>query len=223
MRLSRVGWLATTMTALFALGGEARAQSSSLFGSPGQRRSLTLEDTSFSYVKVDPPKEIVLNDLITVVVDEKQRFYSRGEMDQRKRANTDVRLQDWFTFDGLWLDPIDENQRDIRLRGQLNSQFRTQAELQGRDALSFRIACRVVDIRPNGNLVLEGRRSVRNNEEIWEQALTGIVRREDVLPNNTILSEDISELSVYKRETGHVRDGYRRGWLSRVLAPYNPF
>jgi flagellar L-ring protein FlgH len=222
MKLQRVGWFATTMTALFAWCAEAGAQSSSLFGAPGHRRSLTLEDTSFSYVKVEPPKEIVLNDLITVVVDEKQRFYSRGEMDQRKRSNADARLQDWFTFNGLWLDPIPENQRDVRLRGQLNSQFRTQAELQGRDALSFRIACRVVDIRPNGNLVLEGRRNIRNNEEIWEQALTGICRREDVLPNNTVLSEDIYEISVYKRETGHVRDGYRRGWLSRVLAPYNP-
>jgi len=223
MKLCRIQWVASTLIALISVVVDAQAQSSSLFGAPGKRRTLTLEDTSFSYVKVEPPKEILMNDLITVVVDEKQRFYSRGEMDQRKRANADARLQDWFTFDGLWLDPLDENARDLRVRGQLNSQFRTQAELQGRDALSFRIACRVVDIRPNGNLVLEGRRQVRNNEEIWEQALTGIVRREDVLPNNTVLSEDIYELSVYKRENGHVRDGYRRGWLSRVFAPYNPF
>ena len=53
--------------------------------------------------------------------------------------------------------------------------------------------------------------------------MSGIVRREDVLPNNTILSEDVAELNIEKVETGHVRDGYKRGWLLRWLDNVGPF
>jgi flagellar L-ring protein precursor FlgH len=89
--------------------------------------------------------------------------------------------------------------------------------------MKFRISCRVVDIRPNGNLVIEGRRTVHNNSEVWEQSLTGEVRPKDVLPNNTVLSENVAELRIDKREAGHVRDGYRRGWLLKWLDKWQPF
>ena len=89
--------------------------------------------------------------------------------------------------------------------------------------MEFKIACTVVDIRPNGVLVIEGRRSIRNNEEVWDLSLTGSVRPEDVLTNNTVLSENIADLRIYKREAGSVRDSYRRGWLMHWLDTYQLF
>ena len=44
-------------------------------------------------------------------------------------------------------------------------------------------------------------------------AMLGVARPEDIGPDNVLLSQNISELSVYKRERGQVRDSYRRGWL----------
>jgi flagellar L-ring protein precursor FlgH len=81
----------------------------------------------------------------------------------------------------------------------------------------------VVDIRPIGHLVLEAHQSIRNNDEYWERSLSGIIRPEDILPNNTVLSEDVSELQITKRERGQVRDGYRRGWLYYLLDRYGAF
>ena len=80
----------------------------------------------------------------------------------------------------------------------------------------------MVDIRPNGNLVIEARRTIQNNDETWEQCLTGTVRREDVTPDNKVLSEDIAELRIHKRESGQVRDAYRRGWLVRFFEKWQP-
>ena len=69
----------------------------------------------------------------------------------------------------------------------------------------------MVDIRPNGNLILEGHRSIKNNEEVWDYSLTGEIRSDDVKPNNTVLSENVAALCINKREQGgHVRDSYRR-------------
>ena len=96
-------------------------------------------------------------------------------------------------------------------------------ELQTNDALLFRIAATVVDIRPNGTFVIEAHHKIHDNDELWEATLTGIIRREDVLPNNTVMSENIAELSIFKRELGHVRDGYKRGWFSYWFDRFSPF
>ena len=116
-----------------------------------------------------------------------------------------------------------QSRGDPHIRGEVDNKYRSESELETRDSMKFRIACRVVDVRPNGNLVLEGRRSIRNNNEMWDYFLLGEIRPGDVLPNNTVLSENVAELSIHKREAGHVRDGYRRGWLLRALDKYQPF
>jgi flagellar L-ring protein precursor FlgH len=85
------------------------------------------------------------------------------------------------------------------------------------------LTAEVVDIRPNGNLVIEAHKKIRNNNEIWEQSLSGVIRPQDVLPNNTVLSDKVMELSIDKRETGQIRDSYKRGWFTRWLDTYKPF
>ena len=101
--------------------------------------------------------------------------------------------------------------------------MRSEATLETRDSMKFRIACHVVDIRPNGNLVIEGRHTIQNNEEQWDCAVTGEVRPEDIKPDNSVQSENVADLRISKQERGHVRDGYRRGWVLEWLDRYQPF
>ena len=69
------------------------------------------------------------------------------------------------------------------IRGEIDNKLQAHGQLQTTDKLSFNIACEVVDIRPNGNLVLEGHRSIKNNEEVWEFLLSGETRPESIKPN----------------------------------------
>ena len=204
-----------------AVATAAEGPSSSLFGNPDRRQPLTLAEYSWTYPK--ELDEIRLNDLVTVIVDEKSAVISEGEMDRKKKAYGDLILKDWILLKGLAAIPDPQTLGDPHIRGEVDNKLRSEAGLQTRDSMKFRISCRVVDIRPNGNLVIEGRRTVRNNSEIWEQSLTGEVRPKDVLPNNTVLSENVAELRIDKREAGHVRDGYRRGWLLKWLDKWQPF
>ena len=62
--------------------------------------------------------------------------------------------------------------------------------------MRFRIAATVVDVLPNGNLVLEARKSIRSNQDLWEYSLTGEVRSIDVSSNNTVLSDHIANFKT---------------------------
>lgn len=202
---------------------ESRAQSSSLYGAPSARRDLTLMADSWTFQKPAEPVPVALHDIVTVVINESSVVISDGLMDRRKDAKGDLKLTNWIFLKGLsaFVNPMVSGEPEIA--GTVNNKMRSQASLETRDSMKFRLACTVVDIRPNGNLVLEGRRTIQNNDEIWEYSLTGEVRARDILPNNQVQSENVAEMRLDKREAGHVRDGYRRGWLLKLLDNYQPF
>lgn len=199
-----------------------RGQSSSLYGSAGGR-TLTLSQTSFTALETLQPKVVGMHDIITVVVQQKSQMLSEGEVQRRKRALLNAQLLDWLQFEGWNIKPGAQLDGDPTIQGIFNHEMRNISELETRDALEFRIACTIVDVRPNGHFVIEGKTLVHNNEEMWEHAVSGIVRPEDILPNNTILSENISQLRIEKCETGSVRDGYRRGWFQKWWDKHQPF
>jgi flagellar L-ring protein precursor FlgH len=203
------------------------AQDGSLFLNPTQaNHGLTLENSSFMYQQLPPesrPRQLQKHDIITVVVDVRSRFLSEGDGQARKTQSLTAVLADWIKLDNGHLKPAPQSDGDPTIAGTLNSQNRAQSDLELRDSLAFRMAAEIVDIQPNGNLVIEGHQTVRNNEEQWRISLTGVVRREAIQPDRTVSSDAIYDFNVDKEEVGQVRDGYARGWFARWYDRYKPF
>lgn len=206
-----------------ASASAAHAQRSSLYQQQAAARPLTLENNSWLYVAAPPVREVQVNDLVTILVKQKQQSQSEGEINRITQSSIDARLRDWVQLDGVGINLAPQRLGDPRARGSLDGTLRTNAELETASFIQFNITATVVDIRPNGNLVVEAHSSVKDNAEVWEASLSGIVRREDISPQNTIDSEKIAELMVHKRETGHVNDAYRRGWALKFYDKFKPF
>jgi flagellar L-ring protein FlgH len=213
---------ALAVVVLMVAAGQAAAQSSSLFGSPGGRPAL---DIFHNWVAEKPlePQPIELHDIISVTINESSVVISEGQMDRKKTAYGDLILKNWILLKGLSAKPDPQTAGSPHIRGELDNKMQSHADLETRDSMKFHIACSVVDIRPNGNLVVEGRREIHNNNELWEYSLSGEVRTKDIMPNNTINSENVAEMKLFKKETVHVRDGYRRGWMLKWLDYVQPF
>ena len=109
---------------------------------------------------------------MSVRVDIMSRMQSDGELRRRKNGLYDARLNDWIIFDGLrWVKPSPQSDGEPRVRGELRSSYRSLGELETSESLALNVAAEVVDIRPNGNLVLEGRATTRINDEMWTVTL----------------------------------------------------
>ena len=213
--------VAIGMTLIFA--GESFAQNSSLLGQIDQRQGLTLERASWTYQRVPEPHTIGLNDQVTVLVNNKSVFTNDGQMDRKKNGYGSLTLPNWVLFKGLSVIPDPQSLGDPKIRGEVDNKLRSQANLETREQMEFKITCKVVDIRPNGILVIEGTNSIKCNEEVFNYSLTGEIRAEDIKPDNTVLSSSIASLRINKYEEGHTRDGYRRGWMLKWLDKYQPF
>ena len=171
------------------------------------------------------PRPIQRHDIFTVRVEELSRFMSEGEGQRRKNINFLAVMQDWTRLNGLTKAERTQqtNGLDPRIQGQLQNQSLSQSDLETSERLTLNVAVEVVDIRPNGNLVLEGQKEITHNEEQWIVRLTGTCRQEDIGQDRVILSENIADLHVDRKLAGQVHDGWKRGWLTRVMDKVGPF
>lgn len=187
------------------------------------RPAVSLPDASWTYQPAPTMRVYQVNDVVTIRVDEITRMMAEGLAEQRKRTLTEAILTDWIRLDHFWFRPDPQEDGDPGVSARSNNNFRAESAVESRESLTFNIAATVVDIRPNGNLVLEARKGIRVNDNLWETSLSGMCRAEDVGPDNVVLSKDLIDLEIRKDDRGQLRDGYSRGWLKRFIDRFGPF
>jgi len=79
------------------------------------------------------------------------------------------------------------------------------------------VAARVVKVLDNGNLLIEGRRSLVVNTETQNITISGVVRPQDVTAANTVLSSQIADAEVQMEGDGLLAEAQRPGILYRIL------
>jgi len=91
------------------------------------------------------------------------------------------------------------------------------------ETMTASMSARVMEVLPNGNLVIRGSRQVRVNLEDQVIVLSGIIRPEDISVNNTILSSYVAEAKIEYYGSGVVSEKQRPGWMARLLDYVWPF
>ena len=91
------------------------------------------------------------------------------------------------------------------------------------EKITSRIAVRVADVLPNGNLIIEGRRETFVSGEKQEVILRGTVRGEDVTANNTVFSFNVADANISFVSKGTITDNQRKGWLHKAWEKITPF
>lgn len=80
--------------------------------------------------------------------------------------------------------------------GSLSTATSGQGQLQRDSRIVATVTARVVEVLPNGNLVIQGVRTIKRNRDLEYITLTGIVRPQDVDSDNSVLSSKISDLYI---------------------------
>jgi flagellar L-ring protein precursor FlgH len=98
-----------------------------------------------------------------------------------------------------------------------NSRYRVAQEF------SDRISVRVIEVLPNGHLVIRGKRRRVISDEQRELRLSGIVRPIDIMPDNTVRSQFIADLDIQYLGCGSESHFTNQGWAARALNRVWPF
>jgi flagellar L-ring protein precursor FlgH len=103
------------------------------------------------------------------------------------------------------------------------SSFNGGGQVNNSQSVSSSAAVLVVDVLPNGNLVIEGVHLVTFAGETQYVVLHGLVRPDDIGSNNTILSTNIADARIEFYNQGSLTDMQNRGWLSKLYEKLRPF
>lgn len=113
--------------------------------------------------------------------------------------------------------------KDNLVNYNFHPQMKTKTKTQYDNKLSFKVATSIIDILPNGNLVIQGRQEVRDRGEVYVIDLKGIVRREDISSGNTIDYTKIAEARISRTSRGQISDLNGTPWGSEALNKILPF
>jgi flagellar L-ring protein precursor FlgH len=79
------------------------------------------------------------------------------------------------------------------------------------------VSARVVNVLHNGNLYIEGRKTIQVNDEKQHIFISGIIRPKDVGPSNMVVSSSISDAQIRYEGRGPLSEKSRAGVFTRIL------
>lgn len=179
----------------------------------------SLQGYSLFLVRPPEPRAFQVHDLITIIVEETARATSSQSLDTNRESKSDGSVN-------AMIDPL--QLLELRLRQgalsnealigtDLSNEFKGEGDYERTDRLSTRVTAEIIDIKPNGTLVLQARKRIDQNGESQEYVLAGLCRQQDITTSNTILSTQVADLTVTISNDGEVRDAARKGWITRVF------
>ncbi|MEE4361544.1 MAG: flagellar basal body L-ring protein FlgH [Pseudomonadales bacterium] len=161
---------------------------------------LLFEDAKARYV----------GDTITVIL--------RERTDATKRSSASAGKSSAFAAGASGYLDIDDQAIDSSV------DFEGTGAADQRNELNGRITVTIAEVLPNGNLVVRGEKWIGINQGREYIQLDGIVRPEDVRPDNTVLSERVANAYITYGGDGMVADTTRAGFLTRFFqSPAWPF
>lgn len=84
-------------------------------------------------------------------------------------------------------------------------------------SLTANVTTKVVEVLPNNTMRIEGRQKITINGEDQEIVITGLVRSQDVSPDNTVLSNYVADAEIAFLGTGIVADKNNPGIITRLF------
>jgi len=95
--------------------------------------------------------------------------------------------------------------------------FAATGSLVNSNVISGRMTAQVTEVKPNGDLVILGKQTIEQNGEEQTISVSGVVRIEDVAPDNTVLSSSINNAKIKIDGNGPLAGKQRQGIITRLF------
>lgn len=181
---------------------------------------VSLESVSLFAVTPPPPRQWAKHDLVEIIINETSTQKLEQTMDTKKSFDLQAELKRFPSLRHLLeaqLREGDSTGLPVGVDAGAGSNFKGEGEFERKDRLTTRIAATVIEVKPNGTLVLEARRFSQTDGETKSMVLSGVCRAEDITKSNTIQSTQLANFVMKIEHEGEVKKAGEKGLIPRVL------
>lgn len=150
-----------------------------------------------------------VGDILTVLIIEFSEADNRNSTSTSKADNISISVDNGTGVLGFL--------PDFGLGASTSSTFTGDGVTSRRGSLKGKLTATIVEILPNGNYQVEGRRIIELNQDKQEMKLSGIVRPRDIRADNTVYSYLIADANIKYVGKGTINRASQVGLIRRIL------
>jgi flagellar L-ring protein precursor FlgH len=162
-----------------------------------------------------------IGDVVTVLLSESMNGSASATNEASRETSTDAltpgQLARFGTPGGMLLDSTGSTPIETAIASSGSGATGQSASLTGT------MTAQVVDVYPNGNLMIRGEKIVNfsNGSEVIQ--VKGIIRPQDIQPDNTIQSKRIASAQITYKGTGQNANASKTPWGTNLFMALWPF
>jgi len=173
------------------------------------------------------PKASKAHDRVTIVINEKTTARNEATTELERESSMAWALSKWFTVDvdkeGNLVAKPRTGDKKPNLDFTATREHSGEGETERMGTFRSELSGEVIEVLPNGQLVVEARSAVKVNDEEQVVVFTGRVDPADLDVNNSVESKRIIDKRIRFTGTGSISRMGKRGWGARILDAINPF
>lgn len=138
---------------------------------------------------IDDHRASRVGDILAVLISETHKVKNEDKVDRKNESSLSWRLEQFtLSSDTFNVLPAIDSHTEKEMIG--------LAKQEKDSSLTARVSVVVVDVQPNGNLIVAGTRVVQIDDETKTLKISGIVRALDVTTKNTVTSHQVADARV---------------------------
>jgi len=162
-------------------------------------------------------------DIITIVVSETASASKQANTDTNRSTGINAGIPNFMGLENVGIFKNNIGDLSKLLSANVDSKYSGAGSTSRQEDLKATISAKVIDVLPNGNLLIEGRRNIKVNNEDQEMVLEGVVRQRDIGTDNTVNSIFVADAKISYSGRGIISDRQSPGWLMNIIDKVWPF
>ncbi len=158
------------------------------------------------------PKPHRIGDVLTILLNEKTSASKSAGTSTKKEDSATLAVPSFFG-----LSPTYKRNELLALDTSQDRDFSGESDSSQSNSLTGEITVTVVDILPNGNLVVQGEKWFTLNQGKEYIRIAGVIRPADVSPENTLASSKLADAQITYSGEGFLADANTQGWFGRIM------
>lgn len=164
-----------------------------------------------------------IGDIVTIKISEATSANRSSETNTSKDVTNTGSVTDWLypheNTPGLLAHKDDLPTWEYSM----DKEFNGKGEIKESDSFTAKITAVVIDVLPNGNMLIKGDREVVVAGEKKKITIAGTIRESDIEEDNTIESNLIADAKIYYEGKGPISDNQRRGFFTWIRDMFSMF
>jgi flagellar L-ring protein precursor FlgH len=156
-----------------------------------------------------------IGDVLTIVINESSKVDNKAKRDLKKETDRNI------VFNGELGNYVDLG--DFGMSASSANELKGKADYKDERSFTDSITVVVIDILPNGNLIVMGTRDRDIAGDIQTIEVSGVVRPSDVAFGNIVNSNRVANFRIVTKNGGIEAPFNRPGWFGRILDIIWPF